>query len=397
MALNGSNPPAPIIVSELTLRIPMRRNGRTSLRDDPLSLLANFYLPGKTKKQVRTLLDNISFEVGDGHRLGLIGRNGAGKTTLLRVLAGSLSPTRGSVKTTGVVQALLNVTLGLQEAATGVENIYLRGLSMGMTLAEIRNKIPEIIEFSELGEAIHDPLQTYSAGMRARLAFAITTSRSPNILLMDEWLGTGDRYFVQKAEDRLESQIETCRALVIASHSSSIIKQFCTHGLVMDAGQAMFFGKVDDALNFYDEMSPKQATARATQPDQVPSGRDDILAVETSQGRILIEIAAQLSPQRITQIKKAIKEGRYDGAQLCRAVGKFERSAGQPAEAVKRSVRQSPSTTRFLICFEDGTLLDCNYKIWGRIVDGPEVVDAEHGRRSAAGPRIHSARASVDH
>ena len=252
----------PILVRNITLRIPMVRKGASSIVTNPLSLVARFYMPRLRKREVRTILEAVSFEVEDGSRLALIGRNGAGKTTLLRLLAGSILPTRGMILTRGRVQALLNTSLGLRSEATGLENIYLRGLSMGMSLAEIRERIPEIVEFSELGDAIHDSIHTYSAGMRARLAFSIATSRAPNVLLMDEWISAGDRYFVEKTQERLQAQVKTCRALVLASHNKSIISDICSHGLVLEGGRKMFFGRVEDALNFYDEMNPQdKATA----------------------------------------------------------------------------------------------------------------------------------------
>ncbi len=267
MALNGTHAPAgasnPISVQNVTLRIPMVRKGANSLMANPFSLLANFYMPRKTQREVRTLLQDVSFEVEDGCRLALIGRNGAGKTTLLRLLAGAYSPSRGTIVMRGTIQALLNVSLGLRLKATGLENIYLRALSMGMSLAEIRERVPEIVAFSDIGDAIYDPIQTYSAGMRARLAFSIVTSRVPNILLMDEWIGTGDRYFMEKAQERLAAQVQICRALVLASHSTTTMTEICSHGLVLDGGRLLYFGKIDDALKFYDEIPAKRAAAVA--------------------------------------------------------------------------------------------------------------------------------------
>jgi ABC-type polysaccharide/polyol phosphate transport system ATPase subunit len=245
-----------ISVRDLTLRIPRVRKGSSSLRTNPFSLLASFYMPGRSRREVRTLLDDINFEVEDGSRLALIGPNGAGKTTLLRVLAGGISPTRGTIVRRGTAQALLNINLGFRDGATGLENIYLRGLSMGLSLAEVRDKVPEIAEFSELGDAIYDPIQTYSAGMRTRLAFSIVTSRAPNILLMDEWISAGDKYFVEKAQERLQTKVKDCRALVLASHNKEIISDICSHGLVLETGRKRFFGKIDDALKFYEEMRP---------------------------------------------------------------------------------------------------------------------------------------------
>ena len=245
-----------ISVQNVTLRIPVVRHANRSLMADPFSLLAAFYMPGSTKRGVKTLIDDVSFEVEDGWRLALIGRNGAGKTTLLRLLAGSFHPSRGRIVTRGKVQALLSLSLGLRDSATGLENIYLQGLAMGMRMAEIGDKVSQIVDFTELGDAIHDPLQTYSTGMRARLTFAIATSRAPNILLMDEWISTGDKFFVAKAQERVQAQVETCRALVLASHSRGIMSEICTHVLVLDSGRSLYLGKIDDALKFYDEMSP---------------------------------------------------------------------------------------------------------------------------------------------
>lgn len=243
-----------ISVRNVSLLVPLRRKSGGSSFRDPLSLLTSFYKPAQTQREVRTILDGVNLEVGDGCRLALIGRNGAGKTTLLRLMAGSVSPTRGVIEMRGTVRALLNMSLGFRNEATGLENIYLRGLSMGMGLSEIQAKIPDIIEFSELGDAIHDPIQTYSTGMRGRLAFSIVTSRTPNILLMDEWISAGDKFFVAKAQARLQAHIDECRALVLASHSASILSDICTHGFVMEGGRGAYYGKIDDALKFYDEM-----------------------------------------------------------------------------------------------------------------------------------------------
>ncbi len=245
MALNGAlpelSPVTSISLRDVTLRIPMVRKGAKSLTADPLSLLTAFYAPGKTRRELRTILDNVSLEIEEGQRLALIGRNGAGKTTLLRLLAGSFTPTRGTIITRGQVQALLNISFGFKSVATGLENIYLRGLSMGMTLGEIGEKLPEIAEFSELGDAIYDPIQTYSAGMRARLAFSLVFAHVPNILLMDEWISAGDRYFVAKAQERLQKHISQCRTLVLASHSKPILTEICTHGLVIEGGHVDLF------------------------------------------------------------------------------------------------------------------------------------------------------------
>jgi ABC-type polysaccharide/polyol phosphate transport system ATPase subunit len=387
MNSSGTQPgdAVPIAVRNVTLRIPLRRKGADSTKFNPLSLLAKLYKPGRTRTEVRTIIEGASFEVQDGNRLALIGRNGAGKTTMLRLLAGSISPSRGSVEIRGTAQALLNLSLGFRPAATGIENIYLRGLAMGMNLTEIKEAIPEIIEFSELGDAIYDPIKTYSTGMRAKLAFSVATSRKPNVLIMDEWISAGDKYFVERAQKRLRDQVDTCRALVLASHSSSILQEICTHGLVMNAGRTLFFGKIDDALKFYDQLNPSaepsasfdgNKTSVTTGIAPMSAEAKGALAIQTRQGRVLVTLDPELSPQRAARIKKLAKQGRFDDTPLHYAVGNFRAPAiKSERESSDKAQRQHTASTEkeLLICFEDGTLIDCNYRILGRVVEGPEI------------------------
>ncbi|MFU8797629.1 MAG: ABC transporter ATP-binding protein, partial [Gammaproteobacteria bacterium] len=145
-------------------------------------------------------LENISLTLTKGDRLGLVGHNGAGKSSLLKLIAGIYSPNSGTVTVQGRVSSLLNVGLGMDEYATGYENIYLSGMFLGISRKKIRTLIPDIVEFSELGDYLSVPIRTYSAGMRVRLAFAISTCIDPEILLMDEVMGVGDAHFIDKAK-----------------------------------------------------------------------------------------------------------------------------------------------------------------------------------------------------
>ena len=171
-----------------------------------------------------TALDGISFELAAGDRLGLIGPNGAGKTTLLKVLAGIYPPTSGSVEINGRVDALFNIRLGFRPEATGRRNIELRGLINGWPMAQIKERMDDIIAFSELGDFIDLPFRSYSQGMAARLAFSIATSLDPEILLMDEWIGAGDSDFQKKAHHRLEEVTEKAGIVVLASHNMALLK-----------------------------------------------------------------------------------------------------------------------------------------------------------------------------
>ncbi len=181
-------------------------------------------------------LRDISLQFREGDRIGLVGPNGAGKSTLLRTIAGIYEPARGRVRVHGRVTTLFSLNLGIEEEATGSENITLRGLAAGMTKREIERHAADIADFTELGEYLNFPILTYSAGMRARLAFAISTAIEPDILLMDEWLGAGDAGFIQKARERLNSMVDDAGILVLASHNQNLIKRVCNGIVELEAG-----------------------------------------------------------------------------------------------------------------------------------------------------------------
>jgi len=206
---------------------------------------------GRKIREFRPLIRGITFEFNEGDRVGLIGQNGAGKTTLLRLLAGVLAPSSGRLEINGVTQNLLNVSMGMQPGATGLENIYLRGYSAGLSGAEIKGRIPEIVEFAGLGPVIHDPVRTYSSGMQLRLAFAVATSVRPEILLLDEWISAGDRFFIKQSKQRLLSHIDASEVLVFASHSPETLEELCSRGLVLKHGKIVFDADISEALKFY--------------------------------------------------------------------------------------------------------------------------------------------------
>lgn len=194
-------------------------------------------------------IEDVSLSFEHGERIGLLGHNGAGKTTLLRVLAGAYEPTRGRVRRTGRTASLLNLSLGIDPEATGYENIMTRGLFLGLMPEQVRERMEEIAEFTELGGYLAMPVHTYSAGMRLRLAFAVCTCFDPEILLMDEWLGVGDEAFVEKARRRLDEFVERAGILVLASQNATLLKRVCTRGVVLDAGRVKVCGPIVDALH----------------------------------------------------------------------------------------------------------------------------------------------------
>jgi ABC-2 type transport system ATP-binding protein/lipopolysaccharide transport system ATP-binding protein len=196
-------------------------------------------------------VDNLTMNLSSGDRVGLIGNNGAGKTTVLKLIAGIYKPTSGSVSVTGSICSVLGSGFGLDEDATGYENIILGGIANGHSAKEMQGKVKDIEEFTRLGKFLDMPLKTYSAGMRARLAFAITTSFTSDILIMDEGIGVGDKEFYDKAQKRLDSFLDKANILIMASHSEALLKQFCNYGLVMKSGQKQYFGPIDEAFDYY--------------------------------------------------------------------------------------------------------------------------------------------------
>jgi lipopolysaccharide transport system ATP-binding protein len=182
-------------------------------------------------------LNGVSFELRDGDRIGLVGHNGSGKSTLLRVLAGAYEPTRGEVSVEGRIASMLNISLGMDTEATGYENIYLRGVVMGFRPREIKPLVDEVVAFSELGDYIHMPMRTYSSGMAMRLAFAVSTCVSADVLLMDEWLSVGDAEFAGKAKARLAAVVGSAKILVLASHDEALIGANCNKIMRLSHGE----------------------------------------------------------------------------------------------------------------------------------------------------------------
>jgi ABC-type polysaccharide/polyol phosphate transport system ATPase subunit len=227
-------------------------------------------------------LNDISVDIENGDRIGLVGANGAGKTTLLRVLAGIYSPTRGEFYSSGRVSALLDVSVGLNPEATGRENIILRGMYMNIHPREMRSHVDEIVEFTELGPYIDMPARTYSSGMMVRLGFAISTCMPAEILLMDEWLSAGDARFLDKAQRRMEQFIGGSAILVLASHSPELLRKWCNRGVMLQHGRIAAHGSIDDVIKAYlgtppPEVAPGEHAEIAPPLDMAWDGADGLL------------------------------------------------------------------------------------------------------------------------
>jgi len=227
-----------IRAERLSVEFPIWNPSRRSLKNAVLRATTGGRLAREsaTRVVIQALCD-LSFEFSRGDRIGLVGHNGSGKTTLLRVLTGIYEPVRGRLDVTGRVSSLLDLSLGMDHEATGYENIVLRGVLMGLPPSAIEKRVDEIAEFSELGDYLSMPIRTYSSGMLLRLAFAVSTTIAPEILLLDEWLSVGDADFREKAERRLVEMIESSAIVVLASHDVSLIRRFCSRTLKLEHGR----------------------------------------------------------------------------------------------------------------------------------------------------------------
>jgi ABC-2 type transport system ATP-binding protein/lipopolysaccharide transport system ATP-binding protein len=208
---------------------------------------------GQSGTVVVRALNDLSFEVQKGERIGLIGHNGAGKTTLLRAMAGIYEPTTGTLETAGRIMPLFNLTEGMLPDATGREFIRVRGVLLGLEPHEIVNLAAEVVEFCELGGYIDMPVRTYSSGMLVRLAFALATSVTSEILLFDELIGAGDARFLKRAETRLEHFVNQSSIIVLATHNHNVVSEWCNRVFLMEHGDLIYDGSVEDGLKFYDE------------------------------------------------------------------------------------------------------------------------------------------------
>jgi lipopolysaccharide transport system ATP-binding protein len=193
-------------------------------------------------------LRNINLDLKSGARLALLGDNGAGKSTMLRMMAGIYHPTSGLSTTVGRISSLLDLTLGIDPEASGLDNIFMRGFLLGLSRSEIQKSLPEIMEFSGLGDFLSMPVRTYSSGMTLRLAFAVCTSFVPDVLLMDEWLSVGDQGFAVRAEERLREMLSIVPIVVIATHSHDLARSICNQAVVLRDGEIVFNGSVDEAV-----------------------------------------------------------------------------------------------------------------------------------------------------
>lgn len=244
---------ASIQFTNVSVDIPIYDASSRSLKNNVLAAATGGQIKpreGRGRVSIRAI-DGLSLNLQHGARIGLVGHNGAGKSTILRVIAGIYEPTGGSLEVQGDVAAMFDIGFGMDPEATGWENIVLRGMLLGYSRKEIEARSSEIGVWTGLGEFLDMPLRTYSAGMATRLAFAVSTSITPDILLIDEGIGAGDAAFLAQAKERLRSFIGDAGLLVMASHSDNLLKEWCTTGLWMEHGRMRHMGPIEETLAAY--------------------------------------------------------------------------------------------------------------------------------------------------
>ena len=239
-----------IIVDNVSMKFNLSKEKVDSLKD---------YIIKSIKKEIKYnefwALQNVSFTVEKGDRVGILGLNGAGKSTLLKVIAGVFKPTEGTVTKHGKMVPLLELGAGFDPQYTGKENIYLYGAMLGYTKEFIDEKYDEIVKFSELKDFIDVPIKNYSSGMKSRLGFSIATVVSPKILILDEVLSVGDAKFRKKSEKKVLSMFDSGVTVLFVSHSLAQVQRICNKAMILEKGKLIAYGDIDTISAQYEKMT----------------------------------------------------------------------------------------------------------------------------------------------
>lgn len=237
-----------IKVDDVSIRFNLSREKIDSLKEYIYK-----FLKRELKYDEFWALRNVSFELKQGDRLGILGLNGAGKSTLLKIIAGVYKPSTGTVVVRGKMAPMIAMGAGFDMRYTGKENIFLCGSALGLSTEFLKAKYDEIVEFSELGQFIDVPLKNYSSGMRTRLGFSIMTAIEPDILILDEVLSVGDAKFRKKSLKHIMDKFENGVTVLYVSHSLSEVKRLCNKAMILEHGQMTAFGDIEEVAKIYQE------------------------------------------------------------------------------------------------------------------------------------------------
>lgn len=238
-------------IENVSLTYPVYGANARSFKSTLINVATGGRLHKNSGSMVVEALKDVSFKLEKGDRLALLGHNGAGKSTLLKVLANIYEPTKGTVNVQGSTNCLFDIMMGMDHELNGYENIMIRGMILGLSKPDIRQIIPKVEEFSELGDFMKMPIKSYSAGMKVRLAFGIITNVYSEILLIDEIVNVGDANFIEKAKAQMKSLVHQSEFMVLSTHDTNIVKEFCNKAILLKEGRIKYFGAVEEALNMY--------------------------------------------------------------------------------------------------------------------------------------------------
>lgn len=283
------------------------------------SRLAEWLLPGRRPRhRLHWVLSDIDFRVEPGEAMGIIGVNGAGKSTLLKMITGTTRPTRGSIQMQGRVAALLELGMGFHPDFTGRQNVYMAGQLLGLSLGEINRLLPEIEAFAEIGDAIEQPVRTYSSGMQMRLAFSVATAHRPDILIVDEALSVGDAYFQHKSFERIRQFRKAGTTLLLVSHDRNAVQSICNRALLLENGRLAMQNRPEVVFDYYNAALAAREEGLIRQETltdgrvQTSSGTGEARILEVtlkdSQGRIVeaVSVGEPVTLEVSCAIKQAI-------------------------------------------------------------------------------------------
>lgn len=247
-----------ISVNNVSMAFNLNKEKVDNLKEYVIKLIT-----GKLEYKKFYALKDINFEVKKGEHLAILGFNGAGKSTLLKAIVGVYKPTTGSVERRGVIAPLLELGAGFDPNYTGKENIFLYGAILGYPREYLQSKYDEIVEFSELGHFIDVPLKNYSSGMKARLGFSIATAVDPDVLILDEVLSVGDAKFRTKSLKKVQSMFERGVTVLFVSHSIEQVKAICDKAILLNHGEIIAQGDVEEVSAIYEEMTADKNDSKA--------------------------------------------------------------------------------------------------------------------------------------
>ena len=272
-----------IRVSHVTKSYKLYESNKNRLRE-----AVCFWKKEKFYKEFKALND-VSFNIARGDIVGIIGTNGAGKSTVLKIISGILQPDEGTVTVNGRISALLELGAGFNMEYSGVENIRLNGMMLGLDEKEIEEKIPDILQFAEIGDFAYQPVKTYSSGMFARLAFAVSINVKPDILIIDEALSVGDMYFQEKCYEMMKKMVKSGSTILFVSHSLPAVRNFCRKAIWLDGGKVRKEGNASDICNEYKSFIEKKVENEAAATPAVSTGSQNEEAAVKERNKVFIK------------------------------------------------------------------------------------------------------------